>query len=245
MKTRIIQTRFWDDLFVSESDIYTQHLYIYLLTSQYINLCGIFQLPENKIKFECKLTDNQFQSAKENLEKAKKVLFKDGWVYVVNAERNNGYRKSPKCEPAYDREYSLIPKQILDFFDSTIKNMDSTIENVDSTMHSTHKSEIINNKSEIINKKEKNIELAENVLKWFNKAMETNYTSYAGFKDNLDFWSEIYSEEDIKKALLVLRSGNWWAKNPTPALLFRRKSPKGEAVDYIGELLNLKGGDGK
>ena len=108
-----------------------------------------------------------------------------------------------------------------------------------------HKSEIINNKSEIRNKKEKNIELAENVLKWFNKAMETNYTSYAGFKDNLDFWSEIYSEEDIKKALLVLRSGNWWAKNPTPALLFRRKSPKGEAVDYIGELLKLKGGDGK
>lgn len=239
MKTRIIQTRFWDDLFVSESDIYTQHLYIYLLTSQYINLCGIFQLPENKIKFECKLTDNQFQNAKENLEKAKKVLFKDGWVYVVNAERNNNYRKSPKCEPAYDREYSLIPQQIIDFFDTT---MDSTM---DSTIYSTHKSEIINNKSEIRNKKEKNTELAENVLKWFNKAMDTDFKSYYGFKDNLDFWADIYSEEDIKKALLVLRSGSWWAKDPTPTLLFRRKSPKGEPVDYIGELLNLKGGDNK
>jgi len=73
--------------------------------------------------------------------------------------------------------------------------------------------------------------------------MDTNFKSYYGFKDNLDFWSKVYSEEDIKKALLVLRSGAWWAKDPTPTLLFIRKSPKGEPVDYIGELLNLKGGE--
>jgi len=236
MKTRIIQTRFWNDLFVSDSDIYTQHLYIYLITSQYINLCGIFQLPENKIKFECKLTDNQFNSAKENLEKAKKVFFKDGWVFIVNAEKNNNYKNSPTTETAYYRELSLVPQQIKDFFNNKLDStMDST---VDSTMDSTHKSKTINHKSEI-----KNTELAEKVLKWFNKAMDTNFKSYYGFKDNLDFWSKVYSEEDIKKALLVLRSGAWWAKDPTPTLLFRRKSPKGEPVDYIGELLNLKGGE--
>lgn len=175
MKTRIIQTRFWDDLFVSDSDIYTQHLYIYLLTSQYINLCGIFQLPESKIKFECKLTDNQFQTAKENLERAKKVLFKDGWVYVVNAERNNNYKNSPKIEPAYNREYSLIPQQILDFFDST---MDSSI---DSTIYSTHKSKTINQNTKIINKSFNKIEDITNPVL---EEIAEKYEVSVGFVEN-------------------------------------------------------------
>lgn len=144
MKTRIIQTRFWDDLFVSNADMVTQHLYIFLLTSQYINISGIFQLPENKIKFEAKLTDKQFEDAKINLEANGKVFFKEGWVYVTNAGKNNNYRRSPSNEIAYEREVSLVPQYIKDYFDSS----------VDSTVHSNQQPEIRNKKSTIINKKE-------------------------------------------------------------------------------------------
>jgi hypothetical protein len=148
MKTRIIQTRFWDDNFIYESDVYTQHLYIYLLTSQYINISGIFQLPEGKIKSEAKLTDKQFEDAKQKLIENKKVFFKEGWVYVKNAEKNNNYRKSPSNETAYQKEMSLVPSGIIDFF----KLLDSS---VDSTVYSTYKSEIRNKKSEIRNKEKK------------------------------------------------------------------------------------------
>jgi len=151
MKTRIIQTRFWDDNFIYESDIYTQHLYIYLLTSQYINISGIFQLPDGKIKSEAKLTDKQFKNAKQKLVESKKVLFKDGWVYVKNAEKNNNYRSSPKNETAYEKELSLVPREILDFFFSLDTSIDSSIDtSMDSSMHTTHKSKIINNNNKLV-----------------------------------------------------------------------------------------------
>jgi hypothetical protein len=147
MKTRIIQTRFWDDEFVSETDIYTQHLYLYLLTSQYINICGIFQLTPAKIMFETKLTANQFETAKINLQKANKVYFYKGWVYVINAKKNNKYCESPKNQIAENSELSHVPDEIRSFFNSS---MDSSIG---TTMDSTPKSNTINNKPEIRNNK--------------------------------------------------------------------------------------------
>lgn len=146
MKTRIIQTRFWDDEFVSNSDLYTQHLYIYLLTSQYVNISGIFQLPSKKIMLEASLTDNQFNSAKDNLEKANKVKFCDGWVYVVNACKNNKYTNSPDNQKAYDREISQVPDKVRAYFDSTVdSSVDSTV-GVLPTVTITNKQEIIKEK---------------------------------------------------------------------------------------------------
>ena len=151
MKTRIIQTRFWDDNFIYESDIYTQHLYIYLLTSQYVNISGIFQLPEGKIKTEAKLTDKQFEDSKQILSKNKKVFFKDGWVYVRNAEKNNNYRRSPSNETAYQRELAVIPANLLEYFHSLDSSVDS---NVHGSVYTNHKSEIRNKNTEIRNKEE-------------------------------------------------------------------------------------------
>jgi hypothetical protein len=147
MKTRIIQTRFWDDEFVFNASKDAKLLYIYLLTSQYINISGIFQLDERKIAFETGLTPKEFEKAKQEIETAKKVFFYKGWVKVINAEKNNGYKNSPLNEVAYQRELSLIPQGVLDYFNSSIDT------SIDSSMHTNHKSEIRNNKSKIINNK--------------------------------------------------------------------------------------------
>lgn len=147
MKTRIIQTRFWDDEFVFNASKDTKLLYIYLLTSQYINISGIFQLDEKKIAFETGFTPKEFERAKEEIVSAGKVIFFKGWVKVVNAEKNNGYKNSPSNITAYERELSLIPQFVLDYFDTTPNSSE------DSTVYSNHKSEIRNNKSKIINQK--------------------------------------------------------------------------------------------
>lgn len=139
MKTRIIQTRFWDDDFVNGADIYTQHLYIYLLTSQYINLCGIFQLPERKIMFEAKLSEKQFDSAKKSLEESGKVFFYRGWVFVTNARKNNNYENYDGNKRALGRELEKVPTEVKDYFNSS-----PTL--VSQYTDSNNKSEIRNNK---------------------------------------------------------------------------------------------------
>jgi hypothetical protein len=141
MKTRIIQTRFWDDEFVSECSLYTQHLYIYLLTSQYINICGIFQLPVKKILYETKLTEKQFEIAEQELFQADKVYFFKGWVYVKNAMKNNNYVRSADNQKACDKELAQVSADVRAFFDSTVGSTGNSTSTVP-----------INKKQEIRNK---------------------------------------------------------------------------------------------
>lgn len=147
MKTRILQTRYWDDDFVVESRKLTKYLYIYLLTCQYINISGTFQLHDKKILVETDLTPSELANAKKELSLKGKVFFKDGWVHVVNARKNNRYEKSPDNVKACQKELDIVPKAIQEFFYSSVNSTVGVLPTV-----------TINNKSEIINhKKEESV----------------------------------------------------------------------------------------
>lgn len=236
METRILGTGIWTDPKFRELDDKEARITLFLLSNDRIPTLPCYQIGLDEVAFYCGTT---VQKVTETIPKLTYfgIYYKFGY-FILSDKFTRARYTGGKTEGSRKRLWESYPEQIREFVD--IEGcIDQRLGNDCPTVGSiNHKSEIINHKSEI-----KNTELAEKVLKWFNKAMDTNFKSYYGFKDNLDFWSKVYSEEDIKKALLVLRSGAWWAKDPTPTLLFRRKSPKGEPVDYIGELLNLKGGE--
>lgn len=108
----------------------------------------MFQLPTKKILLEASLTDNQFNSAKESLEKANKVKFCDGWIYVINALKNNRYTNSPDNQKAYEREVSLLPDKVRAYFNTTVDTSVDTTVGVLPTVPINHKQEIINKKPE-------------------------------------------------------------------------------------------------
>ena len=66
MRTRIFQTRFYKDKEVLKLSLEAQHLFMYLLTCEHINICGIFELPDPYILLESKLTQEQLDKAKRN-----------------------------------------------------------------------------------------------------------------------------------------------------------------------------------
>jgi len=236
METRILGTGIWTDPKFRELDDKEARITLFLLSNDRIPTLPCYQIGLDEVAFYCGTT---VQKVTETIPKLTYfgIYYKFGY-FILSDKFTRARYTGGKTEESRKRLWESYPEQIREFVD--IEGcIDQRLGNDCPTVGSiNHKSKTINQKSEI-----KNTELAEKVLKWFNKAMDTNFKSYYGFKDNLDFWSKVYSEEDIKKALLVLRSGAWWAKDPTPTLLFRRKSPKGEPVDYIGELLNLKGGE--
>lgn len=239
MKTRIIQTRFYDDEFVGELDLYGQHLYMYLLTCQYINISGIFQLTPKKIQFESKLTEHQYASAVSQL--TPKVRFYKGWVYVINALKNNNYIKSGDNKVAYEKELEKVPEEVLSYFKGEVPVFDST---VDSSVESTKKSEIRNNKSEIRNKKqEREQENTEEVYQdlksiqsHFNQTFNKRFQITDAWSKNALKWLSTYSTEEIIEAITKWHDNGWWA-DPDIVLLFRTSNKHG-ACDYIGELLN-------
>jgi len=162
MKSRAIQTRFWDDENVSEFSSNSKYLYIYLLTCQYINVSGVFQLSIKKIKFETGLTDKQFEKSQQELSKCEKVLFYNGWVYVVNSEKNNNYRKIPSNEVTYQREWERVPTETRSYFNNIVPDPSVTPKTTPSPipgrLNINNKTQLINNKSQTINNKTQTVE---------------------------------------------------------------------------------------
>lgn len=83
-------------------------------------------------------------------------------------------------------------------------------------------------------------EVAEEVLNYWNEKYNTKFKSIAGIKDNVGVWLTYHSLEDFKKAIDNIVLSKFWKDKMTPTILFRRKNPRGEAVDYIEELINIK-----
>ena len=152
MKSRAIQTRFWDDEVVADLEPKAKYLFIYLLTCQYINVSGAFQLPDKKIIFETGLSKDQLDSSKSELTKYNKVRFMNGWVFVVNAEKDNNYTNIPSNKKTYDNEWDRVPKEVKEYFkgkvDGSVTGQRPVINN---------KPKIENNKPDVLNTVDYNV----------------------------------------------------------------------------------------
>ena len=124
MKARQIQTRYWDDGFISTAQWQSRYVYLYILTCSAINLTGIFQLSDRKISFETGLSNEDVEIGLQELAVHKKVLSYRGWVYVPNSFKNNRYWKSSKVVEAWEIEFSQINSEALSFFE---QEMNTTI----------------------------------------------------------------------------------------------------------------------
>lgn len=78
------------------------------------------------------------------------------------------------------------------------------------------------------------------ILKHWNFRYLTHYKAIEPLRGNVDYWLKTYSLPEIHQAIDNLSADTFWADKMTPTMLFRRRNPKGEEVDYIGQLLNLK-----
>jgi len=119
--------------------------------------------------------------------------------------------------------------------------LDST---VDSTVHSTYKQEVINKNTKVINKKEEigkeNEDRGKAFLARWNEAHKTKYTAWKPISENLEYWLEQYTPEQILQAVKNLALDDFWKDKMTPTIFLRQKNRHGEAVDYIGQLSQKK-----
>jgi hypothetical protein len=107
-------------------------------------MCGMFELPDREIKFDCDVTQTELDKAKELLSKAGKVFFYHDWVKIPNVDRYNSY-SGEKNEKARDKELALVPKELIDLGYSTDTSINTSI-------HTYQKSEIRNQKEKGVGK---------------------------------------------------------------------------------------------
>lgn len=148
MKTRVIHTKLWKDEYFYNLNDKERLAFMFLLFNENNNMCGIYELNDVEAITWLKTTADSWSSIKAKFEQDTKFMFYGGWVKVINHDKYNNYGKGEKQQPALEKEINLIPKGIMEYFDTSI----------DTSIHTRHKSKTINHKSKTINHKRENFE---------------------------------------------------------------------------------------
>lgn len=114
MKTRILYTRFWHDNYISDLNPKEKLTFVYLITNEKVNICGIYELPDKYVKFDLGLRQTELDKIKQKFMEDGKFVFIDGWIKILNYETYNRF-VGEKNEKAKENELALIPIKIKDF----------------------------------------------------------------------------------------------------------------------------------
>lgn len=124
----MIHTKVWKDEYFGNLNRVEKLLFIYLLTNDKANICGIYELSDREIKFDLDITEPELQEAKERFQKDGKFIFLNSWVRVVNYEKYNPYTGS-KNESAKDSELNLCPIELKEYPIDTLSTISDSLTN--------------------------------------------------------------------------------------------------------------------
>lgn len=109
-KTRMVNTRIWNDSWVSNLDPVEKLLFIYCLTNEHTNICGIYELPMKIAAIETGIDISMFEKIFPRLQP--KIFFFKGWVIIPNFPK---YQSSgiPTVQKGIDIALRSVPGNIL------------------------------------------------------------------------------------------------------------------------------------
>lgn len=124
-KNRYVNTRFWSDNFVVELEPLEKYLFLYFLTNEHTNICGIYELPKRTIAFETGIASKHIDQLFRKLEG--KVYHIDGWVYVKNFAKHQKSNESVKI--GIEKAKKEVPNKIM----TIVSQIDTDCYNVPQT----------------------------------------------------------------------------------------------------------------
>lgn len=96
MKLRSVNTKFWDDSFITELDSQQKLLFLYLLTNPLTNLLGIYEISIKRIKFDTGLNNETLQKGLKRFETLRKCFYIDGYIILTNFLKNQSLNPNMK-----------------------------------------------------------------------------------------------------------------------------------------------------
>ena len=95
-KRRSINTKFWDDTWISALSKDEKLLYLYLLTSPLTNLLGIYEITLKRISYDTGISQDEILNHLKSFEEVKKALFFKDWVIIFNHLKNQAFNSNMK-----------------------------------------------------------------------------------------------------------------------------------------------------
>lgn len=205
-KNTFFNTRFWQDSFTSDLDPVEKLLFIYCITSPYLSLTGIYEIPLKFIAMETGLDKEMVIKILNRFEEKKKVLYREGWLCIVNYPKYQSF-KGEKLEIALNREINAIPKDILDFFVGEGYPIDTlSIQSRDMDKEMDKEIEKIAAKETPLQKtKEYLLNIPTDDIKEFTTRFNATEKQIKSKAEDLDNWCDANGKrkKDYRKFLLV------------------------------------------
>lgn len=143
MKTRVIQTRFWKDSYISELTPNEKLVYIYLLTCDRVNIIHCFEITDKEIAFDTGIDTPMITSIKGVLAKHGKIAFHKNFICLLNAYKYESFEGNLN-DKAKERLIKEMGEEIEEWYRGIYTPLIPT---------RNKKSEIRNYNTEIINQK--------------------------------------------------------------------------------------------
>jgi hypothetical protein len=107
-KQRVVNTRFWDDDYVTELDPFEKLLFLYFLTNPLTDLCGAYEVSLKRIAFDTGLKPSKITEILESFEAGGKILYRKGWVFIRNFGKHQ-QGNSPNVKKGAERSLNACP----------------------------------------------------------------------------------------------------------------------------------------
>ncbi len=108
-KYRMLDTRFWNDNFISELDPIEKLLFCYFLTNEHTNISGVYELPLKIVAIETGIDQSMLQKILPRL--SGKIDYSDGWVIAKNFLKYQNIN-SRDVQTGVTRELAKIPNKL-------------------------------------------------------------------------------------------------------------------------------------
>ena len=108
-KKRYINTKFWSDGFIIGLSPLERYLFLYLLTNEHTDICGIYELSWGVIIRETGLDNKTLQKILKKLEG--RIFYINDWIYIKNFNKHQAVNESIKL--GVDRSLKNVPPEIL------------------------------------------------------------------------------------------------------------------------------------
>lgn len=112
-KNRLINTKFWDDQYVTKLDPSEKLLFLYFLTNTQTTVLGIYPIELRRISFDTGLEQETVLRILDRFTKAEKIFYFNGYIILKNFVKNQYV--NPNIKKGIERELSELPTEIIAF----------------------------------------------------------------------------------------------------------------------------------
>ena len=110
-KKRYINTKFWDDIYVSNLDPIEKLLFLYFLTNPVTDICGIYEIPFKRVALDTGIDKEMVEKIIRRFENDDKIYYIDGWIFVKNFAKHQAV--NPSIQKGIERNKEEIPSDIM------------------------------------------------------------------------------------------------------------------------------------